>query len=609
VFRLVYQLSIFYTITFFHYLKNKRLAIIISIAKKIGANMIKLLRFLKTYKKESILAPLFKMLEASFELLVPVVMAYIIDVGIVNQDKTMIFRMGGVLILLGLIGLICSITAQYYSAKAAVGFAAKLRHALFSHMQSLSYNEIDQIGTATMIARLTSDINQLQAGVNMVLRLFLRSPFIVLGAMIMAFTIDVKEALIFVLVIPVLSVVIYGIMFLTIPKYKKVQQNLDQVLSITRENLSGARVIRAFNMESQEMERFHEKNDQLMKMQLHVGKISALMNPITYIIVNLGLIALIYTGALQVGKGILTQGQVIALVNYMSQILVELIKLANLIVTVTKAVACGNRVQAVFEIESTMKEEGTKSVVKTQDCVVFDHVSFAYGNAKEEAVSDISFSTKPGDIIGIIGGTGCGKSTIINLIPRFYDVTGGNVKLYGKDIREYKIAELREKIGVVPQKATLFRGSIRKNMKWGNELASDEQIIKALEIAQAKEFVFANEKGLEYKIAQGGKNLSGGQKQRLTIARALVKQPEILILDDSASALDFATEAKLRRELSEMQDKQTIFIVSQRVSSIQHADKILVLDDGKLVGIGTHEQLLLDCSIYQEIYESQQNNH
>jgi len=571
--------------------------------------MLKLFRFLKTYKKESILAPLFKMLEASFELLVPVVMAYIIDVGIVNQDKRTILSLGGVLILLGLIGLTCSITAQYYSAKAAVGFATKLRHALFSHMQSLSYNEIDQIGTSTMITRLTSDINQLQSGVNMVLRLFLRSPFIVLGAMIMAFTIDVKSALIFVMVIPVLALVIYGIMFLSIPKYKKVQQNLDQVLSITRENLSGARVIRAFNMEAEETERFQGENDRLMKMQLYVGRISALMNPLTYIIVNLGLIALIYTGALQVGEGILTQGQVIALVNYISQILVELIKLANLIITVTKAVACGNRVQAVFEIESTMKEEGTKSLLKTEESVVFEHVSFAYQNAKEEAVSDINFKTKSGDIIGIIGGTGCGKSTLINLIPRFYDVTGGSVKLYGKDIKEYKIEDLRKKIGMVPQKATLFRGTIRKNMQWGNEFASDEEIMKALEIAQAKEFVSANAKGLDYKIAQGGKNLSGGQKQRLTIARALVKKSEILILDDSASALDFATEAKLRMELRTMQEAQTIFIVSQRVSSIQHADKILVLEDGNMVGFGTHEQLLLDCSVYQEIYESQQSSH
>ncbi len=571
--------------------------------------MLKLVLFLKTYKKESILAPLFKMLEASFELLVPVVMAYIIDVGIVNQDKRTILSLGGVLILLGLIGLTCSITAQYYSAKAAVGFATKLRHALFSHMQSLSYNEIDQIGTSTMITRLTSDINQLQSGVNMVLRLFLRSPFIVLGAVIMAFTIDVKSAIIFVMVIPVLALVIYGIMFLSIPKYKKVQQNLDQVLSITRENLSGARVIRAFNMEAEETERFQGENDRLMKMQLYVGRISALMNPLTYIIVNLGLIALIYTGALQVGEGILTQGQVIALVNYMSQILVELIKLANLIITVTKAVACGNRVQAVFEIQSTMKEEGTKSLLKTEESVVFEHVSFAYQNAKEEAVSDINFKTKSGDIIGIIGGTGCGKSTLINLIPRFYDVTGGSVKLYGKDIKEYKIEDLRKKIGMVPQKATLFRGTIRKNMQWGNEFASDEEIMKALEIAQAKEFVSADAKGLDYKIAQGGKNLSGGQKQRLTIARALVKKPEILILDDSASALDFATEAKLRMELRTMQEAQTIFIVSQRVSSIQHADKILVLEDGKMVGFGTHKQLRLDCSVYQEIYESQQSSH
>lgn len=569
--------------------------------------MKKLLRFLTSYKKESILAPLFKMLEASFELLVPLVMAYIIDVGIANNDTDTILKLGGVLVLLGIIGLTCSITAQYYAAKAAVGFATKLRHELFAHIQNLSYSEIDTIGSSTMITRLTSDVNQAQTGVNMVLRLFLRSPFIVFGAMIMAFTIDTKAALIFVAVIPLLSIVVYGIMCISIPLYKRVQRNLDQVLLITRENLSGARVIRAFNMEHKEENRFRTENDDLMKRQLYVGRISALMNPVTYVIVNIGLIALIYTGAIKVDGGILKQGQVIALVNYMSQILVELIKLANLIVTVTKAVACGNRVQDIFEIQSSMQDDGKDEIVKDTESVTFEQVSFFYPESKEASITDISFSTKTGQMIGIIGGTGCGKTTLVNLIPRFYDATNGVVKIFGKDIREYGIEDLRQRIGIVPQRATLFRGTIRSNLSWGNENATTADLQEALDIAQALEFVEKKEKKIDSEVLQGGKNLSGGQRQRLTIARALVRKPDILILDDSASALDFATEAKLRRALRNNGKDKTVFIVSQRVSSIQHADQILVLDDGKLAGIGTHDELMKGCSVYQEIYESQQS--
>ncbi|MFA9464102.1 MAG: ABC transporter ATP-binding protein [Velocimicrobium sp.] len=571
--------------------------------------MKKLLRFLKYYKKESILAPLFKMLEASFELMVPIVMAYIIDVGIVNQDRTLVLGLGGVLVLLGVIGLICSITAQYFSAKAAVGFAGKLRHALFLHIQGLSYNEMDQIGSATLITRITSDINQLQTGVNMVLRLFLRSPFIVFGAMIMAFTIDAKIAIIFAVMILLLSLIIYGIMGISIPLYNQVQKNLDQVLSILRENLSGVRVVRAFNIEEREIERFEKQNKGLMKQQVFVGRISALMNPITYVIVNISLIVLIYTGAFRVDSGILTQGQVIALVSYMSQILVELIKMANLIITIMKAVACGNRVQAIFEMQTSMQNQGSEELVKTSQSVVFDHVSFAYPNAKEYSLTDISFTSMVGETIGIIGGTGSGKSTLVQLIPRLYDVTSGVVELYGKGIGEYRIEELREKISLVLQKATLFHGTVRENIQWGKENASDADIMEALEVAQASNFVSERKEGLDFEIEQEGQNLSGGQKQRLSIARSWIKKPNILILDDSASALDFTTEAKLRASLRKKKEDQTVFIVSQRISSIQYADQILVLEDGKLVGCGSHKQLLTGCSVYQEIYESQVSSH
>lgn len=565
------------------------------------------LQYLKDYKKESILAPLFKMLEASFELFVPLVVAAIIDVGIAGLDRSYILKMGAVLVALALIGLICSVTAQYFSAKAAAGFATKLRHALFAHLQGLSFSQVDSIGTSTMITRMTSDINQVQSGVNMTLRLFLRSPIVVFGAMIMAFTVDVKAALIFVVAIPLLSLVVFGIMLVTIPLYKKVQQALDKVLGKTRENLTGVRVIRAFNQEEQETREFKERNEALTTIQKFVGKISAAMNPVTYVIVNGALIALIWTGALRVENGYISQGEVVALVNYMSQILIELVKLANLIILITKAVACANRIEAAFAIEPDMDIEakGGKKVQEKEDIVVFDHVGLAYQGASEEAVSDISFTVKRGQTIGIIGGTGSGKSTIVNMIPRFYDATSGKVLIDGIDVKEYTIKELRQKIGMVLQKAVLFKGSIRENLKWGKEDATEEELMRALEISQAKEFVDTKEGGLDYRIEQGGKNLSGGQKQRLTIARAVVRDPEILILDDSASALDFATDAKLRQAIRGMKDKLTVFIVSQRASSIQYADQIIVMDDGKIVGIGKHNELLASCEVYKEIYDSQ----
>ncbi len=565
------------------------------------------LQYLKDYKKESILAPLFKMLEASFELFVPLVVAAIIDVGIAGLDRSYILKMGAVLVALALVGLICSVTAQYFSAKAAAGFATKLRHALFAHLQGLSFSQIDSIGTSTMITRMTSDINQVQSGVNMTLRLFLRSPIVVFGAMIMAFTVDVKAALIFVVAIPLLSLVVFGIMLVTIPLYKKVQQALDKVLGKTRENLTGVRVIRAFNQEEQETREFKERNEALTTIQKFVGKISAAMNPVTYVIVNGALIALIWTGALRVENGYISQGEVVALVNYMSQILIELVKLANLIILITKAVACANRIEAAFAIEPDMDIEakGGKKVQEKEDIVVFDHVGLAYQGASEEAVSDISFTVKRGQTIGIIGGTGSGKSTIVNMIPRFYDATSGKVLIDGIDVKEYTIKELRQKIGMVLQKAVLFKGSIRENLKWGKEDATEEELMRALEISQAKEFVDTKEGGLDYRIEQGGKNLSGGQKQRLTIARAVVRDPEILILDDSASALDFATDAKLRQAIRGMKDKLTVFIVSQRASSIQYADQIIVMDDGKIVGIGKHNELLASCEVYKEIYDSQ----
>ena len=567
--------------------------------------MRKLLRFLKDYKKESILSPLFKLLEASFELFVPLVMAAIIDTGIGNKDGGFILKMCGILILLAIVGLTCSITAQYFAAKAAVGFATKVRHALFDHIQKLSYTEMDTAGTDTMITRMSSDINQAQSGVNMVLRLFLRSPFIVFGAMIMAFTIDVKAALIFVVTIPVLSVVVFGIMIITIPLFRRVQASLDKVLGVTRENLTGSRVIRAFNKEQEEIADFDESNERLTDVQLFVGKISALMNPLTYIIINVALVILIWTGAIQVNIGKISQGEVVALVNYMSQILVELVKLANLIITVTKAIACGNRVQSIFEMETSMVDGNGSKKEDTGYTVEFRNVSMRYKGAGADTLTGIDFKAKPGDTIGIIGGTGSGKSSVVNLIPRFYDVTEGQVMVDGMDVREYKITDLRDKIGIVPQKAVLFAGTVRSNLAWGKEDATEEEMQQALSVAQAAEVVDKKDGKLDAEVEQGGKNFSGGQKQRLTIARALVKQPEILIMDDSSSALDYATDAKLRQAIHNMPNRPTVFIVSQRAASIMYADKIIVLDDGTVAGTGTHEELLKDCSVYQEIYYSQ----
>ena len=567
--------------------------------------MRKLLRFLKDYKKESILSPLFKLLEASFELFVPLVMAAIIDTGIGNKDGGFILKMCGILILLAIVGLTCSITAQYFAAKAAVGFATKVRHALFDHIQKLSYTEMDTAGTDTMITRMTSDINQAQSGVNMVLRLFLRSPFIVFGAMIMAFTIDVKAALIFVVTIPVLSVVVFGIMIITIPLFRRVQASLDKVLGVTRENLTGSRVIRAFNKEQEEIADFDESNERLTDVQLFVGKISALMNPLTYIIINVALVILIWTGAIQVNIGKISQGEVVALVNYMSQILVELVKLANLIITVTKAIACGNRVQSIFEMETSMVDGNGSKKEDTGYTVEFRNVSMRYKGAGADTLTGIDFKAKPGDTIGIIGGTGSGKSSVVNLIPRFYDVTEGQVMVDGMDVREYKITDLRDKIGIVPQKAVLFAGTVRSNLAWGKEDATEEEMQQALSVAQAAEVVDKKDGKLDAEVEQGGKNFSGGQKQRLTIARALAKQPEILIMDDSSSALDYATDAKLRQAIHNMPNRPTVFIVSQRAASIMYADKIIVLDDGTVAGTGTHEELLKDCSVYQEIYYSQ----
>ncbi len=580
--------------------------------------MKKLFVYLKDYKKESILGPLFKLLEASFELIVPLVVASMIDVGIAGSDKSYVIKMCLVMAILGLVGLISSVTAQFFAAKAAVGFATKLRHALFEHIQSLSFSNMDRQGTSTLITRMTSDINQLQSGVNMVLRLFLRSPFIVFGAMIMAFTVDVKAALIFVVVLPLLSIVVFGILFLSIPLFEKVQNNLDQVLGITRENLTGVRVIRAFGKEQEEIDKFDKQTDVLKQMQVVSARISALMNPLTYVIVNGGLILLIYTGAVRVEMGVLTQGQVVALVNYMSQILIELVKLANLIITVTKAAACGKRVAEVFEVPAGMDRQdlaGTASdgkafkdraaVSQKTGEVSFEKVSMRYHEGGEEALKDISFHAGRGETIGVIGGTGSGKTSLVHLIPRFYDAFEGSVKVDGVDVRDYDLTVLRDKIGIVMQKAVLFKGTIRDNLLWGNEQASDEELWQALKIAQAEEFVIQKDGKLEAPVEQEGRNLSGGQKQRLSIARALVKKPEILILDDSASALDYATDAKLRKALKEMPGDTTVFIVSQRASSLMHADQIIVLDDGLVAGIGTHKQLLESCETYQEIYYSQ----
>ena len=567
-----------------------------------------LLVYLKDYKKETILAPLFKMLEASFELFVPLVMAAVIDVGIAGEDRPYIVKMCLVLIALGIVGLVCSITAQYFSAKAAAGFGTGVRHALFAHIQSFTFTEMDTLGSSTLITRMTSDVNQAQAGVNIVLRLFLRSPFIVFGAMVMAFTVDVKSAVIFVVVIPLLSLIIFGIMLITMPLYRKVQSHLDSVLLTTRENLSGARVIRAFNKEDDEKERFEKENETLTDAQKFVGRISGLMNPLTYIIVNGGIIALIYVGAVRVNIGDLTQGEVVALINYMSQILVELVKLANLIITVTKAVACGNRIENVLKIHPEMENGGVPLEISDAEdvpAVEFVDVSLTYKGAGAESLTDLSFRVEKGQTIGIIGGTGSGKSSLVNLIPRFYDATKGEVRIFGRNIKEYDIESLRRDIGFVLQKAVLFKGTIEENLRWGNESATMEELEEALEISQSKEFVQSKVGQMEFQIEQSGRNLSGGQKQRLTIARALVRRPNILILDDSASALDFATDAALRSAIRGMKEKPTVFIVSQRAASIRYADQIIVLDDGEMAGIGTHTELLKNCPAYQEIYYSQ----
>lgn len=578
--------------------------------------MKKLVRYLKDYKLESVLGPLFKMLEASFELFVPLVVARMIDVGIKNQDVPYILKMGGLLALLGIIGLACSLTAQYFAAKASVGFSTALRNDLFAHIGRLSYSEQDTIGTSTLVTRMTSDVNQVQAGLNLALRLLLRSPFIVFGAMVMAFTVNVKAALVFAVAIPALSVVVFGIMGISMPLYKKVQRQLDRVTLATRENLTGARVIRAFNRQDDEIRRFDESNALLVRFQVFVGKISALMNPVTYVIINLAIVAVVWIAGKQVDAGIITQGETVALVNYMSQILVELIKMANLIVSISKALACANRISGVFEQKGSIADvDGARVPDGAPDAdgkaggsipkIRFDHVYFSYKNAKEDSLENLDFSVVRGQTIGIIGGTGSGKSSLVNLIPRFYDVRQGAVLMDGKDVREWPLAELRSRIGVVPQKAVLFKGSLRDNMRWGRKDATDEQIYRALEIAQAREFVEDKGKGLELWIDQNGKNLSGGQRQRLTIARALVREPEVLIMDDSASALDFATDAKLRKAIREGTKDMTVFIVSQRATTIKQADQIIVLDDGAVAGIGTHRQLLDSCEVYREICLSQ----
>lgn len=578
--------------------------------------MIKLFRYIKHYKIQAVIAPLFKMLEATFELIVPLVMASMIDIGIKNQDLNYIMKMGAILVGFAALGLTCSLTAQYFSAKAAVGFGTELRHDLFQHIGTLTYSNVDKVGTSTLVTRMTSDINQVQSGVNLLLRLLLRSPFIVVGALIMAFTVSTKLAVVFVITVPLLSLVIYGVMMITIPLYKKVQKALDKILLTTRENLVGVRVVRAFRMQKEEREEFEEESTAFMALQMLVGKLSALLNPVTYIIVNAATIAIVWMGGKEVYFGNLTQGEVIALVNYMTQILTALVALSNLIVTYTKAVASAGRINEVFDVKPDMKDgtvldvrcnlENEAKVVKPADVMVaFKDVNFCYQGSKEEALSNISFKAKRGETIGIIGGTGCGKSTLVNLIPRFYDVTSGTIEIAGKDVQDYQMEALRDRIGVVPQKAVLFQGTIRDNMKIGNEDATDEEIWEALEIAQAAEIASGKDGGLDFKISQNGKNLSGGQKQRFTIARALVRKPEILILDDSASALDFATDAKLRKAIAEHTDDMTVFIVSQRAASIMQADRIIVLDDGEMVGIGTHQELLKTCEVYQEICYSQ----
>ena len=585
--------------------------------------MKRLFSYMKDYKLESILGPLFKMLEASFELFVPLVVARMVDVGIRGRDSGYILKMGGVLVLLALIGLACSLTAQYFAAKAATGAATSLRNDLFSHIGRLSYTEIDTVGTSTLITRMTSDINQVQSGINMTLRLLLRSPFVVFGAMVMAFTVDVRSAFVFVVTIPVLCVVVFGIMAVSMPLYKSVQRQLDKVLLTTRENLLGVRVIRAFNRQKSETEKFDRENGNLVRMQVFVGKISALLNPVTYVIINIAVVAVIWVGAEQADSGIITQGKVIALVNYMSQILVELIKMANLIIIISKAVACMNRVDGVFQVESSIEDKGRSGSRKpgsqnsgSQNSgpqnpalripkVEFKDMEFVYAGAKEPALKDISFCAMAGQTIGVIGGTGSGKSTLVNLIPRFYDAASGQVLVDGTDVKEYSLDELRDKTGVVPQKSVLFKGTLRDNMRWGKQDASDEEIYRALDTAQAREFVDSKGEGLDLYIDQGGHNLSGGQRQRLTIARALVRRPEILIMDDSASALDFATDASLRKAIRENTGDMTVFIVSQRATTIKSADTILVLDEGRLAGMGTHKELLKDCQVYREICLSQ----
>lgn len=609
--------------------------------------MKELLKYIKDYKKECVLGPLFKLLEACFDLTVPIVMAKIIDEGIAKSDSHFILVYGGVLILLAAVGLLSSITAQYFAAKAAVGFATNLRHGLFKHIESLSFTEMDTVGISTLITRMTSDINQMQSGVNMALRLFLRSPFIVFGAAVMAFTVDIKAAIVFAVVIPILAIVVLRIMAVSMPLYRKVQAGLDGILGRTRQNLTGVRVIRAFDKEEAEKEDFNNENQILTNLQLLVGRISALTNPVTYIFLNVALVVLLYVGAIRVDGGVLTQGKVIALVNYMSQILVELIKLANTIVLSTKAVACGKRIQTVFEMKPSItddfvsEDEENISLKDTDSAksgelksdtnndmkntialgkdlsnnsadknakgaeVVFENVDLTYKGAGDKSLENISFTANAGSTIGIIGGTGSGKSSLVNLIPRFYDATAGKVLIDGKNVKDYKVSEVRSIVGIVMQKAVLFKGSIRENMKWGNDKATDDEINFALENAQAAEIVAGKEGGLDYMIEQSGRNLSGGQKQRFTIARALVRRPKVLILDDSASALDFATDAKLRKSLKQLGYEPTTFIVSQRTSSIKHADMILVLDDGKVVGKGTHDELLENCEVYHEIYMSQ----
>ena len=572
--------------------------------------MKRLLSYMKHYKKESIFGPLFKMLEASFELFVPLVVASMVDRGIGQGDGGYVLRMGGLLVALGLIGLACSLTAQYFAAKAAVGISTALRNDLFAHIGGLSYREIDQVGTATLITRMTSDINQVQNGVNMTLRLLLRSPFVVFGAMVMAFTVDVPAALVFAVTIPILCAVVFGILLVSMPLYKKVQKQLDRVLLTTRENLLGVRVIRAFNRQENEIRTFDQENGALVRLQVFVGKISALLNPVTYVIINLATVALIWKGGLRVDMGALSQGQVIALVNYMSQILVELVKMANLIILISKAMACMNRVDGVFQVTGSIADgvyalDSEAQKVQGTPAVEFQNVSFTFSGSKAPALSELSFKAAPGETIGIIGGTGSGKTALVNLIPRFYEATEGKVMVRGRDVREYEMKSLRRAIGVVPQRAVLFAGTLRDNMRWAKEDASDEEIYRALEIAQAKDFVDEKGEGLDLTIEQGGKNLSGGQRQRLTIARALTGSPEILILDDSPSALDFATDARLRKALRHSTEGMTVFIVSQRAASIKQADRILVLDDGKIVGQGTHKELLKNCGLYREICLSQ----